>query len=200
MPASDLQGVVTALHDVHRRTARQPAQLVPEFLYCPERVPVPLEEEAGDRDVRPVIDAALVVLSAAAKEHGLDLAIERLTNVDEILLLNFFGAFAGVLLLEEHHGRNAQPDDEQAVEHDVAAGDQRMHALGDVVLLMPQDGRRLESGELHYDPLTERIWSDSASTYRHDGRVTQGTCFRSDLSFLNYEICNIRGAADLGGA
>jgi len=40
--------------------------------------------------------------------------------------------------------------------------DRKMHALGNVVLVMPADGLRLESEELHYDPLTERIWSDSA--------------------------------------
>ena len=76
---------------------------------------------------------------------------------------------------------------------------QKMHALGDVVLVMPADSRRLESEELHYDPLTERIWSDSASTYRYQGQVTMGTCFRSDMSFQNYEVCNIRGSADIGG-
>ena len=77
--------------------------------------------------------------------------------------------------------------------------EQRMHALGDVVLVMPEEGRQLESAELHYDPVTEEIWSDSASTYRHDGQVTRGTCFKSDMSFRNYTVCNIRGSAEIGG-
>jgi LPS export ABC transporter protein LptC len=75
---------------------------------------------------------------------------------------------------------------------------QQMHALGNVVLIMPNDDRQVESGELYYDPATEKIWSDSASTYRTQGRVTRGTCFQSNLSFTQYTVCNIRGSADLG--
>ncbi len=77
--------------------------------------------------------------------------------------------------------------------------DQQMHALGNVVLVMPNEDRRLESGELYYDPIVQSIWSDSASTYRHEGQVTRGTCFKSDLDFRNYEVCNIRGSAEIGG-
>jgi hypothetical protein len=58
----------------------------------------------------------------------------------------------------------------------------------------------VESAELYYEPADQRIWSDSASTYTYKGQVTRGTCFRSDLTFKNYQVCNIRGAADLGGA
>lgn len=76
---------------------------------------------------------------------------------------------------------------------------QQMHAVGDVVLVLPDESRRLESGELHYNPLTQDIRSDSASTYHHDGQITRGTCFRSDMSFRNYEVCDIRGSAELGG-
>ena len=77
---------------------------------------------------------------------------------------------------------------------------QAMHAAGHVVLIMPNDGRRVESAELYYEPQSQRIWSDSASTYTNKGQVTRGTCFKSDLTFKNYNICNIRGAADIGGA
>jgi LPS export ABC transporter protein LptC len=76
---------------------------------------------------------------------------------------------------------------------------QSMYATGNVVLVMPNENRRVESSELWYEPSSERIWSDSASTYFHDGQVTRGTCFKSDLSFRNYQVCNIRGAADVGG-
>ena len=76
---------------------------------------------------------------------------------------------------------------------------QQMHAVGDVVLVFPNESRRLESGELHYDPVTESIRSESASTYHHDGQTTRGTCFRSDMSFRNYQVCDIRGSAELGG-
>jgi LPS export ABC transporter protein LptC len=76
---------------------------------------------------------------------------------------------------------------------------QGMHAEGNVVLIMPSQSRRVESPELWYEPVDERIWSDSASTYHHDGQITRGTCFKSDLTFKNYTVCNIRGAADVGG-
>ena len=76
---------------------------------------------------------------------------------------------------------------------------QQMHAIGNVILVMPNDNRRVESGELYYDPMTEKIWSDSASTYQSQDRVTRGTCFQSNLSFTQYSVCNIRGSADLGG-
>ena len=76
---------------------------------------------------------------------------------------------------------------------------QQMHAVGDVVLVFPNESRRLESDELHYNPLTEDIRSDSASTYHYDGQTTRGTCFRSDMTFRNYQVCDIRGSAELGG-
>ena len=75
---------------------------------------------------------------------------------------------------------------------------QGMHALGNVVLVMPQDDRRVESPELWYEPNEERIWSDSASTYHRNGQITRGTCFRSDMTFQNFTVCNIRGSADVG--
>jgi LPS export ABC transporter protein LptC len=76
---------------------------------------------------------------------------------------------------------------------------QQMHAVGNVVLVMPNDDRQVESGELYYDPMTEKIWSDSASTYRNQGRVTRGTCFQSNMDFTQFSVCNIRGSADIGG-
>lgn len=77
---------------------------------------------------------------------------------------------------------------------------QGMHARGNVVGIFPGENRRIESAELYYDPATQRIWSDSASTYANGGQVTRGTCFKSDLSFKNYSVCNIRGSAAIGGA
>jgi LPS export ABC transporter protein LptC len=77
---------------------------------------------------------------------------------------------------------------------------QGMHAQGNVVLVMPNENKKVESGELWYEPVDERIWSDSASTYTNNGKVTRGTCFKSNLSFTSYNVCNIRGAADIGGS
>ena len=76
---------------------------------------------------------------------------------------------------------------------------QQMHAVGDVVLVFPNESRRLESEELRYNPLTQGIRSDSASTYHYEGQTTRGTCFRSDMTFRNYQVCDIRGSAELGG-
>ena len=76
---------------------------------------------------------------------------------------------------------------------------QQMHAQGNVVLIIPGEHRRVESGELYYNPVNHQIWSNSSTTYWHDGEVTRGTCFKSDLDFRNYEVCNIRGSADVGG-
>jgi LPS export ABC transporter protein LptC len=77
----------------------------------------------------------------------------------------------------------------------MAEGSQRMVAWGDVVLTIHGDGRKIESSELHYDPGTDQIWSDSATVLtRPDGGVTRGSSFRSDLSFNDIRIQNPRGA------
>ncbi len=70
----------------------------------------------------------------------------------------------------------------------------RMTARGDVVLVVHEDGRRIESQELHYDPNRDRIWSDSATVQiLPDGTVTRGSAFESDLEFRNVRIRSIRG-------
>ena len=77
---------------------------------------------------------------------------------------------------------------------------QRMHAVGDVVLVLPGENRRVESGELYYNPNDGRIWSDSLTTYHNErGEITRGSCFNSDLEFKNLTVCNIRGSATVGG-
>lgn len=71
----------------------------------------------------------------------------------------------------------------------------RMVARGNVVLTIHQDGRKIESPELRYDPNRDRIWSDSTTVMTMaDGRVTRGTAFESDLSFENVTVANPRGA------
>ena len=70
----------------------------------------------------------------------------------------------------------------------------RMSAWGDVVLVVHEDGRKIESQELHYDPTRDRIWSDSATVQtERGGAVTRGTAFESDMEFKNLRIANIRG-------
>ena len=72
----------------------------------------------------------------------------------------------------------------------------RMTARGDVVLLVHDDGRKIESSELHYDPNQNRIWSDSATAQTlANGSVTRGSAFQSDMEFRNVRISSIRGQA-----
>lgn len=96
-------------------------------------------------------------------------------------------------LFNEDGGERAHVTSEEGTLHSVT---EEMTARGNVVLVMNQGAQRVESPELHYDPSGDRIWSDSNSVFtREDGRVTRGTCFRSDLSFTSYSVCNIRGSA-----
>ena len=71
----------------------------------------------------------------------------------------------------------------------------RMVARGNVVLIVHEDRRRIETAELHYDPARDRLWSDSATVQTlADGSVSRGSSFQSDLSFQNVRIENPRGA------
>jgi len=58
-----------------------------------------------------------------------------------------------------------------------------MLAMGDVVLVITEGNKRVESQELNYDPNGDRIWSDSATTMVEPGRVSEGLGFESDLNF-----------------
>jgi LPS export ABC transporter protein LptC len=72
----------------------------------------------------------------------------------------------------------------------------RMTARGDVLLLVSDDGRKIESSELNYDPSQNRIWSDSATVQTMaNGSVTRGSAFQSDMEFRNVRISSIRGSA-----
>jgi LPS export ABC transporter protein LptC len=71
-----------------------------------------------------------------------------------------------------------------------------MVARGDVELLVYSDSSVIRSQEIHYDPQTDRIWSDSAtSRTMSDGSVTRGSSFESDIEFTNIRILNVRGDA-----
>ena len=72
----------------------------------------------------------------------------------------------------------------------------QMVARGDVVLTVHGDESRIESAEIHYDPVRDRIWSDSATVQTlEDGAVTSGSSFESDMSFENILIRDPRGGA-----
>ena len=74
-----------------------------------------------------------------------------------------------------------------------------MIARRNVVLILPDRDGRLETSELHYDPVNERFWSDSATVFTEGTRVTRGTGFESDLSFQNVSVtgASIRGRSPL---
>jgi LPS export ABC transporter protein LptC len=63
----------------------------------------------------------------------------------------------------------------------------RMIAQGNVVLVIPGDGRTLRTEELHYDPQAGQIWSDSAFVMDLPHQTLRGRSFRSDLEFRNFE-------------
>ncbi len=65
---------------------------------------------------------------------------------------------------------------------------QEMIARGNVVLTIRDGSRRVESAELHYDPNSDRIWSDSLTVMHEEGRVLEGMGFESDLEFRNTRV------------
>jgi LPS export ABC transporter protein LptC len=99
-----------------------------------------------------------------------------------------------VLYEDDGRARATVTADEGELDEDT----ERMVARGNVVLVVHQDGRKIETAELHYDPNRDRIWSDSATVQTlPGGQVTRGTAFESDLEFRNIRIANPRGS--LGG-
>lgn len=68
----------------------------------------------------------------------------------------------------------------------------QMFAEGNVVLTVTEGGRIVESEELNYDPVSNRIWSDVATVSREGNRVIEGTGFDSDTEFTNVRVRNAR--------
>lgn len=63
-----------------------------------------------------------------------------------------------------------------------------MLATGNVILVINEGNRRVESQELNYSPYGDRIWSDSFTVMRESGRVLEGMGFESDLGFENATV------------
>lgn len=83
--------------------------------------------------------------------------------------------------------------DRARIEADSAVLENRTEQLvarGNVVAEVADEGIRIESPELRYDPTGAQIWTDSAVVLTQDGAVQRGSCFRSDLQFTNWEICS----------
>lgn len=77
-----------------------------------------------------------------------------------------------------------------------------MLARGDVVVIT-EEGRRLETAELRYDQTNNEIASDSAFVLTEPGRRLEGIGFRSDPNMQNVQILRTRsgttGAVTLPG-
>jgi LPS export ABC transporter protein LptC len=69
----------------------------------------------------------------------------------------------------------------------------QMKAMGNVVLAVTGDGRRIESEELNFDPYGDRIWTDSAFVSTRPGERLEGCSFTSDLKFTSFRITGRRG-------
>jgi LPS export ABC transporter protein LptC len=76
---------------------------------------------------------------------------------------------------------------------DINMRTEAMIAWGNVVLVNQQTNRRIETEELHYDPQSDRIWSDVATTMTENGTVVHGTGFNSDTQFTKVHVQNPRG-------
>ena len=69
---------------------------------------------------------------------------------------------------------------------------QKMIARGNVVLLVDDGSRKIESAEIHYEPQINKIWSDSTTVMTEANRVVEGSAFESDVDFLNVIIRDSR--------
>jgi LPS export ABC transporter protein LptC len=80
-------------------------------------------------------------------------------------------------------------------DYDVSTG--AFVARGNAVLITRgEDGRRVESEELHYDVKGDRLWTDKPFVMRQGEQVTRGQSFRSDSKFQNFTVM---GASTTGG-
>lgn len=66
-------------------------------------------------------------------------------------------------------------------------------ARENVVLLVPGQQRRLETSEVHFDPDSEQLWSDSSFVMTEAGRTVRGSSFTTDLEFRNFEVRGVGG-------
>ena len=66
---------------------------------------------------------------------------------------------------------------------------QNMVARGDVVVVNPKDGRRVETSVVYYDGLDDRIWGDQPTKiWEPDGTLVEGTAFETDPRMDRVEL------------
>ncbi|MFW6080153.1 MAG: LPS export ABC transporter periplasmic protein LptC [Gemmatimonadota bacterium] len=97
------------------------------------------------------------------------------------------------LVLFDENGRDAAVVTSR--EGELNQRTQEMTAQGDVVVVAEDGERRLETEELHYDPRTERVWSDVETRfYRGDDRG-RGDSFTSNR-MRDLEVRNPSGTIE----
>jgi LPS export ABC transporter protein LptC len=70
---------------------------------------------------------------------------------------------------------------------------QDMVAERDVVVVIPKDGRRVETSVLYYNRTEDRIWGDEPTKiWEPDGMVTEGTAFETNSRMDQVEITSPR--------
>jgi LPS export ABC transporter protein LptC len=93
-------------------------------------------------------------------------------------------------LYDENGGETAQLT---AREGELDSRTNAMVARGDVVLISSEQGRRILTDELHYDPRTGRIWSDVHTVFYDGDTRAEGQGFRSDQRMHDVEIFKSTG-------
>jgi LPS export ABC transporter protein LptC len=79
----------------------------------------------------------------------------------------------------DEHGRVSSVLTSREGTYDWETGD--MTGRDDVVIIDPNEGRRIETSVIHYDRRRERIWSDEQTRmFEVDGTVVEGSAFESD--------------------
>lgn len=73
---------------------------------------------------------------------------------------------------------------------------QLMTATGDVVVQSEQQGEKIETEELHFDPNRDRIWSVVATTIHRGGTVLNGSGFTSNTRLTDTRLDAPRGRVE----
>lgn len=73
---------------------------------------------------------------------------------------------------------------------------QAMSANKNVVIVTHEDGRRIETDELHYDPSNDKIWSNAPTTVNRGGKITRGDGFTADGRLQNVKVTRPSGHMD----
>lgn len=95
-----------------------------------------------------------------------------------------------VTLYDEHGTRTGHLT---AREGELNTRTNKMVARGSVVLITEEEGRRLLTEELHYDPSIRRIWSDVHTVmYQGETRI-EGTGFRANEGMTDIEVFGSTG-------